>query len=102
MGRDTTQQTIQQGVEDYKLSEIIKHLISNIRSDDFVTENAQICGIVLLETNSSKMRSGKFFDSGLAVIIIIIVSLITILLYLLMFVNYESCEVLFKNNTVSK
>jgi hypothetical protein len=47
------------------------------------------------------MNLRKAFDSGLAIIIFIIVSLLVILFYLLLFVKYEWCPVLYKNNTVS-
>ena len=53
------------------------------------------------ETQRSGMNFRKTFDSGLAIIIFIIVSLFVILFYLLLFVKYEWCPVLFKNNTVS-
>ena len=48
------------------------------------------------------MKLCRIIDSGLAMIILIIISLLTILFTLLNHVKYEWCPVLFKNNTVSK
>ena len=47
-----------------------------------------------------RMNSGMM-DSGLVVVVIIISSLIVTTFSFLLFVDYEWCHVLFKNNTVS-
>ena len=46
-----------------------------------------------------KFNSGMM-DSGLVVVVFIISSLIIITFSFLLFVDYEWCHVLFKNNTV--
>ena len=43
----------------------------------------------------------KNMDSGLVVVVFIITSLIITVFSFLLFVDYEWCHVLFKNNTVS-
>ena len=46
--------------------------------------------------------SSKEMDSGLIVVVFIISSLIITVFSFLLFVDYEWCHVLFKNNTVIK
>ena len=44
---------------------------------------------------------GQMMDSGLVVVVLIITSLVITVFSFLLFVDYEWCHVLFKNNTVS-
>lgn len=44
----------------------------------------------------------RHLDSGLMVVVLIILTMIIILIYCLLFVKYEWCPVLFANNTVSQ
>ena len=44
---------------------------------------------------------GQVMDSGLVVVVLIITSLVITVFSFLLFVDYEWCHVLFKNNTVS-
>ena len=44
----------------------------------------------------------RHLDSGLMVVMLIILTMILILIYCLLFVKYEWCPVLFANNTVSQ
>ena len=48
------------------------------------------------------MMKERNMDSGLIVVVFIITSLIITVFSFLLFVDYEWCHVLFKNNTVSK
>ena len=51
---------------------------------------------------SSKVKLGSsVMDSGLVVVVFIITSLIITVFSFLLFVDYEWCHVLFKNNTVA-
>ena len=43
---------------------------------------------------------GGMMDSGLVVVVLIITSLVITVFSFLLFVDYEWCHVLFKNNTV--
>ena len=43
----------------------------------------------------------RHLDSGLMVVILIILTMILILIYCLLLVKYEWCHVLYANNTVS-
>ena len=43
----------------------------------------------------------KSLDSGLVVVLVIIVTMVLILIYCLLLVKYEWCHVLYSNNTVS-
>ena len=43
---------------------------------------------------------GQMMDSGLVVVVLIITSLVITVFSFLLFVDYEWCHVLFKNNTV--
>ena len=47
-------------------------------------------------------RKERNIDSGLVVVVFIITSLIITVFSFLLFVDYEWCPVLFKNNTVNK
>ena len=47
-------------------------------------------------------RSLQMFDSGLVVVVSIILSMIFCVFLVLTYVQYEWCNVLFKNFTVSK
>ena len=45
-------------------------------------------------------RCSRLVDTGLVVVVCITASMIAIVVYCLLFVKYEWCHVLFKNNTV--
>ena len=47
-------------------------------------------------------KMAKSFDTGLAIIIFIIVCSFIILFYLLLFIDHKHCPILFKNNTVNR
>ena len=49
-----------------------------------------------------KDRSGGMIDSGMVVVISIIMAMIFIVFFVLFTVKHEWCPVLFKNNTVSQ
>ena len=53
---------------------------------------------MLLDRKSLKLS--RLVDSGLVVVVCITASMIAIVVYCLVFVKYEWCHVLFKNNTV--
>ena len=55
---------------------------------------------MLLERKSLKLS--RLVDSGLVVVVCITASMIAIVVYCLVFVKYEWCHVLFKNNTVGR
>ena len=55
-----------------------------------------------MNLSSSRVKLGSsVMDSGLVVVVFIITSLIITVFSFLLFVDYEWCHVLFKNNTVS-
>ena len=56
----------------------------------------------VMNLNSRVKLGGSVMDSGLVVVVFIITSLIITVFSFLLFVDYEWCHVLFKNNTVIK
>ena len=56
----------------------------------------------MMNLNSRVKLGSSVMDSGLVVVVFIITSLIITVFSFLLFVDYEWCHVLFKNNTVIK
>ena len=52
------------------------------------------------QTRPGPQQASSCLDTGLVVVVCITVSMIAIAIYCLVFVKYEWCHVLFKNNTV--
>ena len=50
---------------------------------------------------SNNLRASSWVDSGLLVVVTIIISMVISVFFVLFYVQYEWCPVLFKNFTVS-
>ena len=58
--------------------------------------------LVKMFTNKSdNLRASSWLDSGLVVIVCIIISMVVSVFFVLFYVQYEWCHVLFNNFTVS-
>ena len=55
----------------------------------------------MLKTKSDSLRASSWVDSGLLVVVCIIISMVVSVFFVLFYVQYEWCHVLFRNFTVS-
>ena len=55
----------------------------------------------MLSMRSDNLRFSSWVDSGLLVVVTIIISMVVSVFFVLFYVQYEWCHVLFKNYTVS-
>jgi hypothetical protein len=81
----------------YTQSRIARGVV-NTHSNKMKIQDIRTANIV----RDRKERSGSMIDSGMVVIISIILAMIVMVFFVLFTVKHEWCPVLFKNNTVSK
>ena len=55
----------------------------------------------MFDQKPDNLRASSWVDSGLLVVVCIIVSMVVSVFFILFYVQYEWCHVLFKNYTVS-
>jgi hypothetical protein len=77
---------------------LIERGVANTHTSKMKIQDIKTTNIV----RDRKERSGSMIDSGMVVIISIILAMIFMVFLVLFTVKHEWCPVLFKNNTVSK
>ena len=55
----------------------------------------------MFSNKSDNLRASSWLDSGLVVVVCIIIAMVVRVFFVLFYVQYEWCHVLFKNYTVS-
>ena len=55
----------------------------------------------MFSNKSDNMRASSWLDSGLVVVVCIVISMVVSVFFVLFYVQYEWCHVLFRNFTVS-
>ena len=55
----------------------------------------------MFSKKSDNMRASSWLDSGLVVVVCIVISMVVSVFFVLFYVQYEWCHVLFRNFTVS-
>ena len=77
---------------------LIERGVANTHSNKMKIQDIKTSNVV----RNRKERSVSMIDSGMVVIISIILAMIFMVFFVLFTVKHEWCPVLFKNNTVSK